>query len=196
MSLKIGITGGIGSGKSVVAKILRLMDIPVYECDAHARRLMCVNTAIREDLELLLGKEAYLPDGQLNKPFLAHYLFSSEEHASRVNAIVHPKVRADFGAWAEKYKDKKIVALETALLYEASMEKEVDKVWLVTAPLNIRIERAVSRDASTPEKIRARIARQIPQEILEKQADVLITNDDSVPLLPQVFCALHALKTP
>lgn len=194
MPLKIGITGGIGSGKSVVARILRLMGIPVYDCDERARQLMCTDPDIRKDLINLLGDGAYLPNGQLNKIFLANYLFSSEEHALQINGIVHPRVRSDFYVWAGKFEDKKIVGLETALLYEASMEGDVDSVWLVAAPLHIRIKRAVCRDHSTPEKIQARIARQKSQEALETRVDVFLINDDRTALLPQVFQALRKLS--
>ncbi len=195
MSLKIGITGGIGSGKTMVARILGILGIPVYDSDERARQLMSIDPVIRTQLIALLGPSVYLPDGLLNKSLLTHYLFSSEANARKINSIVHPRVRMDFYKWATNHENSKWVALESALLFEANMEKDVDTVWLVTAPLELRIQRAVSRDNSDPEKIQARIARQIPQEELKKRTVIRIQNDHFTPLLPQVLRELKRLTS-
>lgn len=191
MSVKIAITGGIGSGKSVVSHIFRSMGIPVYDSDSRARGLMCTDAVIRRDLVALLGSEVYQPDGSLDKVLLAHYLFASPAHVREINAIVHPRVRGDFQIWAGRQQmGNRVVAMESAILYEASFEREVDQVWLVTAPLELRLQRAVSRDGSTPQKVRERMAHQLSEEELRSRADLILENDGCKALLPQVLYSL------
>lgn len=191
MSVKIAITGGIGSGKSVVSHIFRSMGIPVYDSDSRARELMCTDTAIRKDLVALLGNEVYQSDGSLNKVLLAHYLFASPAHVREINTIVHPRVRTDFQTWVSRQQiGNTVVAMESAILYEAFFEREVDQVWLVAAPLELRLQRAVSRDGSTPQKVRERMAHQLPEEELRSRADVILENDGCKALLPQVLFSL------
>ena len=144
---KIGVTGGIGSGKSVVSRLLRLMGIPVYDCDSEAKRLMCCSSAVRNALIAAVGSEVYRVDGTLDRAFLSAYMFGYPERVAQVNAIVHPAVRADFEEWA-RLSDKAVVAVESAILFEAGMDADVDAVWLVCAPESLRLQRAVLRDGS------------------------------------------------
>lgn len=182
----IGITGGIGSGKSYVSNLLRQkFDIPVYDCDAEAKRLTTTDEEIRSKLIQLVGPEVF--DGQeLNRKCLADYLFADPEHASKVNAIIHPTVLEDFRLWANRQPES-IVALESAILYESGFNEYVDYVLFVDAPEEIRLKRAMQRDTAPEEKIRARMQMQHP-ELHRKQADIIIDNstEDDTKLLVQL----------
>jgi dephospho-CoA kinase len=183
--IKLGITGGIGSGKSVVSRILHTMGVPVYISDAESKRLTVTDSHIRRELIALLGEEVYL-HGELNKPLLASYLFSDPEHARKVNGIIHPCVREDFRQWVEKHKDAPLVALEAALLIEAGFADEVDHIVMVYAPADIRIERAMKRDACPREAIVRRIQNQMDDEEKRAKAHYTILNDGTQAIIPQV----------
>ncbi len=171
---KIGITGGIGSGKSYVSALLqREFGIPVYDCDKEAKRLTAESQEIRQQLVALIGGDVFEGE-KLNKQLLADYLFSDPEHASQVNAIIHPAVLKDFAFWAEE-QGKPIVALESAILFESGFNNYVDKVLFVDAPEDIRLQRAMRRDSANEEQIRARMKMQQP-EIHRSQADFIIDN--------------------
>ena len=179
--IRIGITGGIGSGKSFVARKLEALGVPVYDTDSRARSLMTASPQIRQGLSRLVGPGAYLPDGQLDRPRLAAFLFSDPAHTAAVNAIVHPAVRADFREWCEG-QTAPVVALESAILYEARFETEVDRVLMVYAPLDLRLRRAMERDGVPEAKVRARIAAQMDDEEKCRRADFVVVNDGSAPL--------------
>lgn len=190
--IKIGITGGIGSGKSVVCRLLQLMDVPVYVSDDETKRLMVRDEEIRNGLIRLLGKEAYLGD-DLNKSLIASYLFASDEHAAVINALVHPRVKSDFRHWVESHRDSRIVAIESAILVEAGFSGEVDYVVTVAAPLETRIRRAMQRDGTSRQHIEQRIKRQASDEERCKETYRVIRNDDFVPLIPQVLELIASL---
>lgn len=180
--MRIGLTGGIGAGKSYVAQQLTAQyGIPVYDCDREAKRLMVTSPVIRQQLTALLGAEAYLPDGQLNKRLIADYLFANEEHQRAVNAIVHPAVKADFRQWATEQEQAgaPAVGIESAILVEAGFTDLADKVIVVEAPLVLRLQRVMERDGATEEEVRARMARQISDEERRQAADFIIVNDGS-----------------
>lgn len=192
----IGITGGIGSGKSYVAHQLHtLYNIPVYDCDREARRLMVESHTIRQRLTALIGPEAYFADGQLCKPVIAHYLFASPEHATQVNAIVHPTVKADIHRWAEQQRQAgaDCLLVESAILIEAAFLDAVDFVVSVEAPEELRLERAMRRDNSTAEQTRQRIATQLTDAQRRAHSDFIITNDGQ-PLQPQLQTLMHQLQ--
>lgn len=170
----LGITGGIGSGKSYISSLLReQMNVPVYDCDAEAKRLICEEEGIRKELTELVGAPIY-KEGKLQKKVLADYMFANQQHIQKVNAIVHPAVRKDIGKWM-KQQDSEVVAVESAILYESGFDTLVDKVLFVNAPLELRIQRAMKRDGSTREQIEARIGMQQSEQQLEK-ADYVIDN--------------------
>ena len=193
MSVRIGITGGIGSGKSVVSHLLGVMGVPVYISDTETKRLMLADAEIRAGLEALLGPEVYA-GGELNKPLLASYLFGSKEHAAQVNGIVHPRVRADFRRWVQAHASCPVVGIESAILLEAGFRTEVDYVVMVYAPREVRISRAVQRDASTRRQVEARISHQMDDEEKRRQADYVILNDGETPLIPQVLNLIASLS--
>ncbi len=192
--MRIGITGGIGAGKSYVSHLLtEYFSIPVYDCDREAKGLMTTSPHIRHQLSALLGVEAYLSDGSLNKPYIAHYLFGDAEHAHRVNAIVHPAVKADFETWAtcqeQKNGPQTVVALESAILIEAGMADAVDAVLLVDAPLELRLQRAMRRDGVVREQVEERIRQQASDSAYHQVADYVVINDgrDLLPALENII---------
>lgn len=193
--IKIGITGGIGSGKSFVAKQMEEKGIPVYYTDDMAKQLMAESPVIREKLTELLGEDAYLSDGQPNKKKLIDYLFANKENALRINSIVHPVVKSDFQQWAERHKSTGIVAMECAILYEAGFDDVVDRVAMVYAPLEIRIERAMKRDGTTRQQVTNRINAQMPDEEKRRRADYTIYNDGIRPIPAQIDTMLKQVKS-
>lgn len=156
---RIGITGGIGTGKSYVCRQMAEKGIPVYDCDREAKRLEEEDPELRRAITALVGSEAYGADGHLNRSAVAAWLFSDERHLRAMNALVHPAVKRDFEAWCKKQTAETVV-MESALLDEAGMRHLVDEVWEVRAPLETRIRRVMERDSCTREQVEARIRRQ------------------------------------
>lgn len=193
MSIKIGINGGIGSGKSVVSRLLEIMGVPVYISDVETKLLMVSDSFIRQELVALLGEEVYV-DGVLNKPLLASYLFGNPEHAKQINSIVHPRVKDDFRRWAQCRSDYSTVGIESAILIEAGFSGEVDVIVMVYAPEEVRILRAVRRDGSSRELIEKRIRSQMSDEEKRGKADIVIVNDGETPLIPQVLDFIDSLS--
>ena len=191
--ISIAITGGIGSGKSYISNILQEYGIPIYNTDDEAKRLMVSDEGIRHDLVTLLGEEVYA-NGQLNKPVLASYLFSSPENASRVNAIIHPRVKEDFKRWLGEQAETEIAAFESAILYEAGFEDTVDAVLMVFAPRELKLERAMNRDKATREQIEARMSAQMEDEEKCRRADFVVYNDGTLPLDEQLTSFINQLK--
>ena len=189
----IGVTGGIGSGKSVVSRLLRLMDVPVYDCDSEAKRLMCESSVIREALIETVGAEVYDAEGRLNRAYLASYMFGNEERVAAVNRIVHPVVRADFKEWAQR-AGRAIVAVESAILFEAGMNADVDAVWVVYASEAVRLQRAIKRDASSEEAVRNRMQNQLGEQEYVERADAVVYNDGSHSLIQQVMRLLGEIS--
>lgn len=195
MKLKIGITGGIGSGKSYVCRLLETQaGIQVYYCDDEAKRLNVESPIIRKQLTALVGTEVYHEDGSLNKSALIAYLFASQEHAQQVNAIVHPVVLQDFLEWADR-QESCILALEAALLFEAGYQDKLDCTVLVTAPEELRIQRIIQRDHTTAELAQQRIRVQCSDEEKRKRADFVITNDGETNLEVQIEQLLAYLRS-
>ncbi len=189
--IKIGITGGIGSGKSVIASLLNLYGIPVYVADTESKILTETSPAIKEKLTALFGDDLYTDKG-LNKKLLASHIFTNPEYLQQVNAIIHPEVNNHFSAWT-KAQASPICAIESAILFESGFNKVVDKSLMVYAPREIRIERAVLRDNTAREEIIRRIENQLPDETKRDRSDYVIYNDDKQALLPQVEKFLASL---
>ncbi|MEZ5005587.1 MAG: dephospho-CoA kinase [Bacteroides graminisolvens] len=192
MSIKIGITGGIGSGKSVVSKLLQLMGVPVYIADVESKRLTETDPDIRAALISLLGDEVY-QDGKLNRPLLASYIFGNKDNLTMVNGIIHPRIKDDFRRWAQSHSSYPIVGIEAAILIEAGFTEDVDQVVLVYAPQEIRLRRAVSRDACAVEQIQQRMRNQMPDEDKMAFAHHIIYNDDKQALIPQLGALIKTL---
>lgn len=167
---KIGLTGGIGCGKSYVARILNDYGIEVYDCDSAAKRLMATDTNLQQRLSKAVGTEVF-PDGKLCKPILASFLLKSEENAKLIDSIVHPAVAEDFNKSGLQW-------LESAILFECGFNKYVDLTVCVTAPLEVRIQRVMQRDNITRDQVIDWMNRQMSQEDKVKLADFTISNDD------------------
>ena len=193
MAIKIGITGGIGSGKSIVSHLLQVMGIPVYISDAEAKRLICSDPFIRKELQALLGKDIY-SGNTLNKQLLASYLFASPEHAQIINGIIHPRVKENFRQWVHHQNNTRVVGIESAILVEAGFTDEVDVVVMIYAPEELRISRAIRRDTSSRELIEKRIQSQMNDEKKREYADFVIINDDKTPLIPQILNLMKSLR--
>lgn len=187
MAIKIGLTGGIGCGKSVVSRLLGIMGVPVYNADNEAKRITSGNNEIRQQLIHLLGEDVFV-NGELNKALLATYLFSDPEHAEIVNGIIHPKVKDDFISWASKHDDCPVIAIESAILIEAGFSDAVDKIVMVYAPLELRLERLALRDStSSKEQILKRIQSQMDDEEKKSLAHFVVVNDEEMPVIPQII---------
>ncbi|MBR5138850.1 MAG: dephospho-CoA kinase [Alistipes sp.] len=189
---KIGITGGIGSGKSTVCRLLADMGVPVYDSDARAKALMNDSEALRTALIEAFGEECYNAEG-LNRPYLASRVFGDAEALAQLNAIVHPAVREDFRAWAD-VQSSRYVVLESAILFEAGFENEVDTTLAVLAPLEERVRRTAERDGVDRESVLKRIAHQISDEELHRRANRTLVNlrmdylESDVEQLHKMYC--------
>lgn len=182
--LIVGITGGIGSGKSVVSRLLNMLGYPVYDSDSKAKRLNDTDEEVKRALTLAFGSDLY-ENGLLNRPKLASLIFQSDSNRQLVNAIIHPAVKRDFLRWAEA-QDSDIVFLEAAILYESGFDAFMNKVVAVAAPEQVRIQRAMQRDNATEQQIVNRLRAQMSQDVLESKADFVVVNDGIQPLLPQI----------
>lgn len=176
--MKTGITGGIGSGKSYVCQLLRQRGIEVYDCDQAAKRLIRTSPDIRRELTALIGPETYI-DGALNKAVVAQFLLESEANAKAIDAIVHPAVFRDF-------QESGIQWMESAILFESGINRLVDRVVVVTAPEELRIQRVMQRDGISREKVLEWLQRQWPQEEVRRRADYEIINDGQHDLNSQI----------
>lgn len=176
--MKTGITGGIGTGKSYVCELLKARGIEVYDCDQAAKRLMRNSADIRQQLTTIIGADAYI-DGVPNKAAIARFLLQSAVNAHAIDAIVHPAVFRDF-------EQSGMLWMESAILYESGIDRLVDRVIVVTAPLDVRIRRITQRDGITADKALEWIHRQWPQEELIRRADYEIVNDGTADLEAQL----------
>lgn len=172
----VGLTGGIGSGKSTIAAMFHELGVPVYNSDERAKLLMNTSKKIRKQLVELLGKKAFLDD-KLNKTFIAKKVFNDADLLEQLNRIVHPVVRKDFLKWTKK-QDTAYVIQETALLFENNAQDLYDTVILITAPKELRIERVLSRDETSKEQIIARMNNQLDDENKLELANLVIENID------------------
>lgn len=184
--LRLGITGGIGSGKSVVSKTLSVLGVPVYDCDSRAKWLQENDADVMQQIKNLLGDDVY--EGQrLNRKKMAAMIFSDAALLTEVEGIVHPAVRNDFNRWCLEQK-KDIVALESAILYECGLNNNcIDKVCLVYAPTETRIERVARRDSANIEEIRRRMANQASDDEKLKKADFVVRNYSNHSVISQVL---------
>ena len=188
----IGITGGIGSGKSVVSKLLSIHGIPVYDTDSAAKRLNDTSSFIREKLSEKFGTELYA-EGMLNRPLLASFIFQNPENLQFVNSIVHPEVNKDFLVWKSQQRSA-IIAIESALLFESKLNEMVDFTVNISAPMEIKIQRIEKRNQWEREKIIARINNQISDEERNRLSNFTIINDNRHSLLQQIEKLLKMLR--
>ncbi len=185
--LKIGITGGIGSGKSTVAKIFEVLDIPVYYADLRAKQLMTGHKKVKSSIINLLGKQAYFRNGRLNRKWIGSKVFQDKALLQQLNSIVHPAVADDYNAWTEQHREAKYTLKEAALLIESKSYQTLDLLILVTAKEEIRIQRVMKRDNTSYEAVKNRIHNQISEEEKLKYAHLTIDNSGKESLILQVL---------
>ena len=190
--IKIGITGGLGSGKSVVSSLLTMAGVAVYVADNESKILADTSPVIQQKLKELLGNDIYA-DGRLVRKRLASLIFANEELLGKVNEIIHPVVRNDFKEWVSM-QESEYCAIESAILYESGFDRDVDVVLMVYAPVELRLARAVQRDGATEAEIMKRMNRQMPDALKRKQADFVIINDGAHALIPQIDSFLNAIS--
>ena len=192
--LRIGITGGIGSGKSIVSRLFHALGVPIYDADTRARWVMENAPELRQQLTAAFGPATYDEAGRLNRPVLAGTVFNNPVLLAQLNGLVHPHVGTDFERWAtvQQHAGHPYVLKEAALLFEAGFYKQLDQVITVFAPLPVRTARVLRRDPHrSPTDVAAIMAKQMSEAEKARLADYILTNDDKQPLLPQVL-ALHA----
>jgi dephospho-CoA kinase len=182
----VGLTGGIGSGKSTVAKIFYQLGIPVYDADSRSKNIVNTNIEIKNFLKNEFGNDIYISENQLDTKKLAKYIFNNKELLQKVNSIIHPKVNEDFKIWSENQKSKYVIK-EAAILFESGSYKQTDKIITVTAPVNVRIERVCKRDNTNEEQVKSRINNQMSDEEKIKKSHFVIYNDNSKLLIPQII---------
>lgn len=191
--LRIGITGGIGSGKSIISRLFQVLGAPTYDADTRARWVMENDVLLREQLREAFGHDIYDAENRLNRPLLARLVFPQPELLARLNALVHPRVGADFEDWAraQEAAGHAYVLKEAALMFESNSYRQLDQVITVTAPLAIRQARVLRRDPHrTADDVLAIMAKQLSEEEKAARSQHLIINDGAHLLIPQVL-ALH-----
>jgi len=186
--LKVGITGGIGSGKTTVCQIFEKLGVPVYYADQRAKELMEDDSQLRAEIKEEFGDDIYDAEGKLNRKKLAEIVFNNEEKLLKLNGMVHPAVFRDNQSWNEVLAKKgyPYTLKEAALLVETGSYRTLDKLIVVSAPEEDRIKRVMARDGSTEEQVLARIKAQMPEEQKVKYADYIIFNDRIMDLVPEV----------
>ena len=190
--IKLAVTGVIGSGKSVVARMMEVMGVPVYDCDSRAKLLMVDNVTIVKELKRMFGDECYDANGLLDRKYLASRIFVDAANVRRVNALVHPVVKADFVHWAA-LQNTPVVAVETALLYESGMIDVVDKVLTVWTDEETAIKRTMQRSGMSRPQVLSRMQQQIGVDELMLLSDFSICNNGDNPVLPAVLSLLEEL---
>lgn len=189
--LKIGLTGGIGSGKTTVANVFEVLGIPVYYADDAAKELMRKSEPLKQQLITHFGKETYFENGELNRKHLSSIVFTDKEKLALLNSFVHPATIADAQQWFSKQTAPYVVK-EAALLFESGTAEGLDYIVGVTAPFAVRLKRVMDRDAVTAEEVKRRMANQIDEQLKMKLCDFVLHNNEQQLLLPQVT-ALHEL---
>jgi dephospho-CoA kinase len=188
--LKIGITGGIGSGKTTVCKVFELLGIPVFYADHVAKSIMQTDELLKTEVLSAFGQESYSKDGQLNRPYISTIVFNDESELKKLNAIVHPAVFRAFDKWITTHSDAPYILKEAALLFESKSYKMCDLSILVVSPEATRIRRVIARDHISKDEIMLRMKRQFTDEQKMKLADHMLINDENRLLIPQIV-SLH-----
>jgi dephospho-CoA kinase len=185
--LKIGLTGGIGSGKTTICKVFQCLGIPVYSSDSESKKILDTDPDAKFELQKLFGKEVYHEEGYLNRKKLAQLVFGNPEALLKLNRLVHPLVRNHFLAWVKENKKAPYIIKEAAILIESGAYKDVDAILFVSSPEEKRITRVMERDQLDREAIEARIKQQLPEEEKMEMCDYVIYNDDLQMVIPQVI---------
>jgi dephospho-CoA kinase len=184
--IKVGLTGGIGSGKTTVSLIFEKLGIPVFNADNEAKKVIHSDENVKQEIIKLFGKEIYLETGELDRSKMASVVFSNKKALEQLNAIVHPAVKNSFDNWV-KLQQTHYIVKEAAILFESGSYKEMDQIITVTAPVELRVTRVVSRDKINQEQINQRIANQIADEERISKSNFIVVNDDKNLIIPQIL---------
>ncbi|MDN5200708.1 dephospho-CoA kinase [Fulvivirgaceae bacterium BMA10] len=185
---QIGITGGIGSGKSLICKVFNCLGVPIYDADTRAKWLMSHKRELIESIKETFGPQSYSESGDLNRQYLAANVFSDQDKLQQLNGLVHPAVGEDYKEWVGKHGSSAYVIKEAALLFESGSYKSLDTVITIYAPVALRIKRTLMRDTQRNEKeVLAIIDKQLPESERQAKADFTIKNDDTTLVLLQVL---------
>ena len=190
MILKVGITGGIGSGKTTIAKVFEVLGIPVYYADDEAKRLMNEDEMLKEKIQYHFGKECYL-DGKLNRKWLSNLVFNNDEKLSLLNRIVHPATILAAQVWMQQ-QTTPYALKEAALIFETGSQQQLDYVIGVFTPVQMRIQRVIQRDGLSREEVKNRMEKQMEETTKMRLCDFIITNDEQELVIPQVL-AIHEI---
>ena len=184
--LKVGITGGIGAGKTLVSKIFSLLGIPVYDADTRAKWISNFHPEVKKEIIDFFGEDSY-KDNQFNSRFIVSKIINDKTKTEKLNSIIHPRVGTDFIEWTEQHKAFPYVLKEAALMFESDSYKSLDKIIVVTAPLTLKIKRILTRDPQRTEaEILGIMDKQMSEEEKLKRADFILYNDDKQMVIPQV----------
>ena len=185
--MKIGITGGMGSGKTTACKVFEVLGIPVFYADSVAKELMQTDSLLRQNLISAFGAQSYLSDGQLNRKYISGIVFKDESQLKILNQLVHPVVFRSFDEWVLKQQNQPYVLKEAALLFESGADKLCDYTILIKSPESIKIQRIIQRDHFTEEEIKLRMDKQFTDEQKEKLANFILLNNEEQLLVPQIL---------
>ena len=192
----VGITGGIGSGKTTVCQIFENLGVPVYNADIQAKKILNSNQSLKKKIKSLLGEGAYFENGKLNRNYVASQIFVDKDLLSKINTLVHPIVQEDAKRWSEQFQKEGIqyVLKEAALLVENGSYRSLDSLIVVTCPEEIRIQRVIKREKATREEVLKKIKNQLPEQGKIKVEDFIIQNDGQLPIIPQIW-KIHQILT-
>ena len=185
--LKVGITGGIGSGKSIITNVFRNLGVPVYNSDNVAKKIINTDLNLKKQLINNFGESIYLPNGKINRSLLSKIIFSDRKALEKVNSLVHPAVKQHFIKWMEMKHEYSYILKEAAILFESGTYKNLDAVVTVYSPVNLRISRVVKRNGISREQVISKINNQLSDEEKMKRSDYIIYNDDRLLVVPQVL---------
>lgn len=191
--IKVGLTGGIGAGKSIVSKIFNNLGIKIYDSDYQAKLLYLTDNSLKFELVQEFGEKVYTTEGVLNKKYLAEIVFNDKNRLAKLNHMVHPRVRIHFENWINEQKENPYIIKEAAILFDSGANNYTDKIIVVIAPEDIRIRRIIVRDNILRSEVIKRIKNQLPQEKIVKKANYVIVNNGIQPVLPQVLFIHHEL---
>ena len=191
--MKIGITGGMGSGKSFVCSIIENLGYPIFYSDKEAKWLMENNVSLIAEIKKIVGNNAYT-NNKINKEEIRKYIFDSAENRKKLNEIVHPAVTQHFDHWAQQFASNSLTFNESALLIETGSYKRFDKIILITASQDVKIKRLIQRENVSKEEIRLRMNSQLSDEVKKDHADYIIENNETDFLLPKIFTIIDQLK--